>query len=553
MFGSKLPQSLKLFVASVGIAALLLTPYLGTILTFTGLPLIEAGLIHACLIAIIADATVRKTIPYWLVFVPVLTYGTYGGLYIGETLDVMHKSAELRGINPGKRMDYDAQRFTLVSAHGTDSVPLCAVPVRYEEREGEPEGYVAKRLLPRSQCNLPRDTESHVQIQSVDSNGHWVPEVCELITPEKPAGTILRITTRKEDDDWNRSRQIHQTVTELWRGQTRIGAYRTASIERLLPIPILFIACMVDDSTVVEKCGAQLVRLPSTLNTTPAGADPDASPAAIMLGLHSCSRKDFESFHGFAENNAAVARAAQEASRVEDQTFEQLRAIIEHRSDAVTPGAPDAIILRPERLGPLAEGMAARLAEEEAKTSPNGEIERLMAWGLAALPKADFTRVAAPVLATIQTRRGITHLTTLYVRAIDIGAAGYSYYRSEFFQTGTEGTLGMLPVLAICRSGHADADIIAEMKRRYAATSNRFYTSALFVTLLKLGERDFLSRQSSDWRDSLFGLDKWKRAVLDGKGATATGPNNCMGQEWGTGDTRSAAMKATLDTDGRVL
>jgi hypothetical protein len=95
--------------------------------------------------------------------------------------------------------------------------------------------------------------------------------------------------------------------------------------------------------------------------------------------------------------------------------------------------------------------------------------------------------------------------------------------------------LRMLPVLAICRIGQADDETTAEMKRRLASSGNERqhddnYKSALFVTLLKLGEEPFLRENGPELSARLL---PWADAVLEGTGATETGPNNCMPMRWG--------------------
>ena len=93
----------------------------------------------------------------------------------------------------------------------------------------------------------------------------------------------------------------------------------------------------------------------------------------------------------------------------------------------------------------------------------------------------------------------------------------------------------MLPVLALCRIGEGDAELIEEVKRRYLAVDLDGgggpvnIKAALFVALLKLGQQEFLRANHPDPS----GRDAWHAQVLAGAGLTKTGPNNCMPEDWG--------------------
>ena len=116
-----------------------------------------------------------------------------------------------------------------------------------------------------------------------------------------------------------------------------------------------------------------------------------------------------------------------------------------------------------------------------------------------------------------------------------------------------KGYLNILPVLAICRIGQSDNEVIGEMKARFvgkkdAPFDNQRYQSAVLVTLLKLGQESFL-REHLDAIPAR--LRDWSDAVLRKEGMTETGPNNCMPQEWGSTDYLSPIMAPSLDWRGR--
>jgi hypothetical protein len=137
---------------------------------------------------------------------------------------------------------------------------------------------------------------------------------------------------------------------------------------------------------------------------------------------------------------------------------------------------------------------------------------------------------------------------TLYLRAADYGAATLPFYRGELMRQSVPLTRA-LPVLALCRIGTADAAVIEELKARllgeHAAKDERYQT-ALFVTLARLGERDFLRTNLPALKER---LASWTEAVLAGDGDVEGRPNNCMGHEWGLtaylGEALQPALKRT--------
>ena len=122
----------------------------------------------------------------------------------------------------------------------------------------------------------------------------------------------------------------------------------------------------------------------------------------------------------------------------------------------------------------------------------------------------------------------------IYVRMGEAGAMTLPFYRDQIMAGEIRGWQRMFPVLALCRIGEADADLVEEIKRRYNSVDLQGggdpvnYKTALFVSLLKLGQEAFLRDNHPDKG----GRDQWYGDVLAGKGLTETGPNNCMPEDW---------------------
>ena len=86
------------------------------------------------------------------------------------------------------------------------------------------------------------------------------------------------------------------------------------------------------------------------------------------------------------------------------------------------------------------------------------------------------------------------------------------------------------------------------MKRRYSEAGDDAgrrdgYRTALFAALMKLGQQDFLQANHASASPRIAG---WFEAVLAGKGQTATGPNNCMPEEWPFTEYLAPVMASSL-------
>ena len=122
----------------------------------------------------------------------------------------------------------------------------------------------------------------------------------------------------------------------------------------------------------------------------------------------------------------------------------------------------------------------------------------------------------------------------LYLRLADAGPKMYSLYRDQYLAQNATQRERLLAVVALCRIGQADSELISAIISEWAKLDlgelkDNNYQSALFVTLLKLGQE---STVKSSGRPNSRTLQGWYEAVLAGRGKTDVGPNNCMPMEW---------------------
>jgi len=91
------------------------------------------------------------------------------------------------------------------------------------------------------------------------------------------------------------------------------------------------------------------------------------------------------------------------------------------------------------------------------------------------------------------------------------------FYRDQIMAEEMRGWQRMFPVLALCRIGEADTDLIEELKRRYNSVDFQGggdpvnYKTALFVTLLKLGQESFLREHQTPSRCRARGRSAYRR------------------------------------------
>jgi hypothetical protein len=498
-----------------------------------GAMVLTGALVHVFLISLFFEAITRR-VPRVLALIPIAAYGAYYAAYLYQGAAIAWTSAELQASNPGKVLDFVPSKYSLVTKKASALIQGYAIPVAYEENKGfQPEGYLSFRLIRRDQCSLRRDSQSRIQTHGVHVWGRLQQGVCVLRFPETPPFKIIHADRRGDDEVWKRKWGISEQVTDIIVDGLVLGSYRTASVWRLPALPVVFIGCALISSTPAWKCGADLKRSHMVIDAIPTGIDRRSydTPTSVMLGLKKYAEADLADFRGYELNDAALARIAEEPGRVEDSAFATLAAIVEGKNPKPPFNLGYSLAQSPDRLVPFAEKMAARFAwlnQADPKSVPNyREQLEALAIAIVALPRPAFLSVSDQIFAIIQQERSWERYRSLYIRVGDSGAKTFPIYKRDFM---SERLQRFSPaVIAICRIGQADEETIAEMKRRLIFGGRSFsdddYNSALFVALLKLGQELFLRENIG----SISGrMRDWADPILEGRGATEAGPNNCM-------------------------
>ena len=554
LFSSKVLLFLIVFLA------LEYLPIPGIYLMFAGASRFAGFLVHLFFASLLVEALIGR-IPRAAILVPIIVYGGYYAAYFREGLQVAQLSEKLRTTNPGKIYDFDPTVNSLVMADGQLFVETHDVPVVYEPNKNFPEGYLSERLITRAQCGgIKRDTQNCVYTFGVHFDDIFQENVCLLRFPERPTNKAVKVTLVGDPQIWAHHTEIRQQTTEIIVDNKTIGSFTRAFIWRLPAFPFLAIGCALIDQPAGWKCFAGFRHSLVTIDGTPDTVDRAKfdDPISVMLGIRKYVAADLANFAGFDSNLQALDSVHKEPEKVENSVFDTLDAIIDGQNPKTPFNLGYSLATNPDRLAPRADGMARRfvaLVRGDIKTIPNGrgQIEAL-AVAIGALPHEAFVSVAGPLFDAIKEDpdRAMHKYPMIYIRMGEAGTMTLPFYRDQVMGKEIRGWERMFPVLALCRIGEADTDLIEEMKRRYNSVDLRGggdpvnYKTALFVTLSKLGQESFLRENHPDNGER----DQWYGDILAGKGVTKTGPNNCMPEEWPLYATREVASPLKWSRNG---
>ena len=546
------------FLALITLAALQYFPIPGVFLMIFGAALITGLLVHVFLASLFIEALIRR-VPRVLALVPILAYGGYYVTYLDEAHRISVMNAELQAANPGRILDFDPKLHSIVMDQAQEFVKTHDVPVVYALDANYPEAHLSYRLITRDQCSgIVRDTQNRVLSFGVLFNGVLQKNICLLRFPERPANKTVTVTVHGGPQEWKRDGTIRQEITEISIDVKSIGSFTTASIWRLPVFPTLLIGCVLNSGAPRWECFANFWRTNTSIGGAPASIDRAQfdDPVSVMLGIRKYAAADLSSFSGFDANAAALDYIREEAVRVEDKVFNVLRAIVDGENPKPTFNLGYSLATNPERLAPLAQDMTRRfgtLAGSPSQT-PNRRAQlEALAMAIGALPHETFLSVALSLFEVVKADQSAWNsYPMIYVRVGEAGITMLPFYRDQFLSNRIRGWMRVLPVLALCRIGTADTELIEELKERYVAVDLQGggqpnnYKTALFVTLLKLGQKPFLetNHPANSPRDA------WYAQVLASKGLTKTGPNNCMPQTFDVYATPEVAPSLRWTVNG---
>ena len=534
--------SSKVLIVLIIFLALEYVPLTGIFLMLVAGPFIAGLLVHLFFASVFVEAATGR-IPRAFVLAPIIVYGGYYAAYFREGLQVEQLSQKLRTTNPGKIYDFDPTVNSLVMDQAQQFVETHDVPVVYEPNRNFPEAYLSERLITRAQCrDIKRDTQNRVSTFGVHFNGMFQESIYLLRFPERPTNKAVKVTLLGDPQIWAHHKAIRQQTTEISVDDKTVGSFTKAYVWRLRAFPVLAIGCTLIDQPPSWKCFADFTRSLMKIDGIPDTIDRAKfdDPVSVMLSIRKYVAADLSNFAGFDSNLRALDSVHKEPEKVENSVFDALDAVIDGQNPKPPFNLGYSVATSPDRLAPRAEGMARRfvaLVRGDIRTIPNGREQiEAVAKAIGALPHEAFVSVAGPLFDVVKEDpdRAMQKYPMIYIRMGEAGTTTLPFYHDQIMAGEMRGWQRMFPVLAVCRIGEADTDLIEEMKRRYNSVDFQGggdpvnYKTALFVTLLKLGQESFLRDNHPDKAER----DQWYAEILAGKGLTKTGPNNCMPEDW---------------------
>jgi hypothetical protein len=338
-----------------------------------------------------------------------------------------------------------------------------------------------------------------------------------------------------------------------------MGAITFAAMDKLTALPWFVAGCFLNDGAASWDCVHEFQR--DRMITDGTAVVPVFSgehlPEVTLLGLRKYQDSDLANFKFGPGTEAAIAKAGTEAARVTDDAFAVLADMLKNDNARPTSLMDYSLGKDPARLDTFASAIADRLLvlQDQMKQADHQvrpphphlyEQFQTLAHIMAGMPPEAFAPVAARMFALMQRDKLAEEYPLLYLRTADLGAAALPQLKADLFANRFEFAEQLVPVLAFCRAGAADAATVAELKRRFTVsddTKSIYYEEALAVALIRLGEKDFVRTHRAAIKE---GAQTWLDAVLAGKGEKDGRPNNCMPEEWAANGILPDIMRPSL-------
>jgi hypothetical protein len=530
-------SSLWFAVALIVLMALEVPAAFGRMLERFGADIVAGWLGQLLFLSLLIDAA-RGTLPRAVGLIPLIFYAGYYLAFWEQGIHIKLESDELRKTNPKLILQFDSKLHSLVVDRADLFAATHIIPVVYERDPSYlRDGFLSYRLIARDNIGeyLGRNMDE-VQILSVDWDDSIVSNVSELRIPERPRNmTITAIVHDDSGEGWRDWNIGFRTTSLRVDGQT-ISTFKSGYVQRLPVVPFFTIGCKSSSEPSRRKCHAEFTTERVPIESRPDSLDralyPD--PVSIMLGIKSLSHYEIAHIRNSDVGGDLPTRSAPG----EDAAFETLQAVINGRSPPLSWSTGFLIANHPSRLAPFAAMMTKRLiALRHGGFDVPGRLEqsRLLVNGIVALGPVEFATVQEFLSDLARGDSSILNTyPLLYLRLADAGPRMYSIFRDQFLAQNATQWEKLLAVIAICRVGQADSELISAIYSEWTKFDSGDlrddnYQTALFVALLKLGQENLVKNSG---RPNSPTLKAWYEAVLAGRGKTDAGPNNCMPMEW---------------------
>ncbi|MBV9290550.1 MAG: hypothetical protein JO288_22490, partial [Hyphomicrobiales bacterium] len=434
-----------------------LLPATGPILARAGAAYVAGWLVQFCLLAAAVDAA-RGALPRLVAVVPLLGYAGYWSAVWEQGQRVEIASEALQASNPDVVLAFDPDKHALVTDEAEAFAVSHVVPIVYSRDPSRPDGYRSYRpAAGAGEEASPKIEKSARNVLEDASAG------AAAAAPDR-----LIITSSVSDhpgDLWKDWGIGERTIKVAAKGMP-LGVFRSGYVDRLPPLPFVTIGCTYAGAA-SRQCGAGFVTERVNVESRPRSVDRVSYDGGLSVMLKIAARSENDSVRSRDMKVMAGTESPSEPATADDAAFAELESLIKGGENELSSRTAQIVANNPSRLGPLAPLMVSRFLELHQKKLPDapgrGRNLSLLAMAIAALRPDAFSAVQeqlAPHLGELSA------YPLLYLRTADAGAATYPHYRDRIMSNDVNGTEAILSILAICRLGFADDELISAMKSK---------------------------------------------------------------------------------------
>lgn len=525
--------SIGLLAAAGLLFVLQLLPIPGIYLMMFGGAFWTGLLLTLGLLAMAVEALLR-TIPRFLILIPLAAFGLYYGAFIWQRVEVASVESRLQSENPANAFTFDPAVHDLVTSGAGGFVREARIVAAFERNGNfQPEGMLRTTALAPSDCARVRETIDRLPFDRASMSyatrrGKGDPKACFIAMPAIAGRQVVEVVS-DEGERWKRLPRIRVLDHRLLVDGSEKAVYRSAYAWLLSPMPIIYIGCGLVSSAPAWKCGASPKLGIYNLKTAPEGIDRQRFPAPKNILLNIPVREEDDALYGDAD--AIVAELQDGERRLTESVFDALfTRMDEARYEPIRESAK--IMDRfPERIAghgaALAQALVNLSKDPDFGTARNGASARygLLARALLMLPQEEF-RAEAPLVASTFGPYGYS---VIPVRAAFPGVAYADRYAATFRRIRKErGGARLEPtVIALCRIGQPPEDVTAAVRELFVkgVPAEPYARETFFLFLLRVGERAVaeagLPPMGAPER-------QWYERVLAGEAESPLGPNNCL-------------------------
>ncbi len=539
-------------------------PLPGILLMLFGASIICGLLLLAFMITLFFEA-LSGWLPRWLIFIPIVFFTHYYLLFFNQAKEINNLEAELQQTNPTIIYGFNSDLEHLVTKNASSIVTNYRIPVVFSKTSKNK--FFSHRMISKQSCaSIPKDSEARIQTSNVVYRESPLlgrkfgrqktrKGFCRLRMPETPSKTILEVKTN-EQKVWKHKPSIEIGKYTLLKNGIELGQYRTASVWRYGIFPLPRIGCFLNSSRAKWECFYDYKKSLYRLKTNPSsmGQELNINPVALMLGLQKYNEKDYSKFKEYTESANAIAEASGLADKIVNDMFEHLDLMMLDHSTKIAWRMEYTLTKDPARIAERTDRILEYLKIlESKKTTGVYELESkkklflsLLVW----LPDDQLKVHGTVIFNLLKNYKKLSYVSELYLRLADFekDISGLSvWYEDHFNNSPHKHLYRYMPVSALCRAGGVTKTTNALMRNDFnlGAGKNKHsqYHEALFLTLLKLGEEEFLKKSlaSQDlWQK------KWYYSVLEGNAVGPYGPNNCMVRQGRLGKKVPTSLKRIL-------